>query len=122
MGTNPFLEKPLKPVKLLSVKPLPARPPQVEPLLGRPHLVEPLPDKPFPIKPLRTAESTTNDFYNPRILSHYDSVRKPCKSSGCSSYGQANCNWFCPECFHIRKKAAMARESILEGMRAAQMQ
>jgi len=59
---------------------------------------------------------------NPRRLSHYDSIRKVCKSSGCSSYGQANCNWFCAECFHIRKKAAVARESILEGMRAAQMQ
>lgn len=57
-----------------------------------------------------------------RLLSHYDTIRKPCKSSGCTSYGMAGTNWFCPECYHIRRKAALARESILEGMKAAQLQ
>lgn len=59
---------------------------------------------------------------SPRLLSHYDSIRKPCKSAGCTSYGLANTQWFCPECFYIRRKAALARESILEDMKAAQMQ
>lgn len=59
---------------------------------------------------------------SPRLLSHYDTIRKPCKASGCTSYGMAGTNWFCAECYHIRKKAALARESILEGMKAAQMQ
>jgi OTU domain-containing protein 7 len=57
-----------------------------------------------------------------RLLSHYDSIRKPCKSTGCSSYGMANTQWFCSDCFFIRKKAALARESILEDLKAAQMQ
>ena len=57
-----------------------------------------------------------------RLLSHYDSIRKPCKSPGCSAYGLANTQWFCAECFFIRKKAALTRESILEDMKAAQMQ
>lgn len=57
-----------------------------------------------------------------RLLSHYDSIRKQCKSTGCTSYGMANTQWFCSDCFFIRKKAALARESILEDLKAAQMQ
>lgn len=59
---------------------------------------------------------------NPRLLSHYDSIRRRCKSNGCSSYGTANTQWFCQECFYVRRKAALARENILDGMKAAQMQ
>ena len=29
---------------------------------------------------------------NSRLLSHYDSIRKPCKSNGCSDFGQASTN------------------------------
>lgn len=57
-----------------------------------------------------------------RLLSHYESIRKPCKSTGCTSYGLANTQWFCADCFFIRKKAALDRESILEDLKAAQMQ
>lgn len=59
---------------------------------------------------------------SPRLLSHYDSIRKQCKSPGCTSYGFANTQWFCSDCFFIRKKAALERESILEDMKFSQMQ
>lgn len=63
-----------------------------------------------------------NNTNSSRLFSHYDTIRKPCKSNGCTSAGMAGTNWFCPECYHIRRKAALDRESILEGLKAAQMQ
>lgn len=69
-----------------------------------------------------SATSPIQSSTNSRLLSQYDSIRKKCKSNDCTSYGTANTQWFCHECFYIRKKAALARESILEGMKAAQMQ
>ena len=68
------------------------------------------------------AEENTPPQLSSRLLSHYDSIRKQCKSPGCNSFGLANTQWFCAECFFIRKKAALARESILEDLKAAQMQ
>lgn len=97
----------------------------------------------YPVRPPRTQllnmKSTGNSFMDAevppasatvevvqqptsRLLSHYESIRKPCKSTGCTSYGLANTQWFCADCFFIRKKAALDRESILEDLKAAQMQ
>jgi len=65
----------------------PARPTELQPQSSIPAAGT---SQPFPVLSKALSVDHTVQPTASRLLSHYDSVRKPCKSSGCSDLGQAN--------------------------------